>query len=158
FHQIWNARTNVGVEIILRDNASARRVLQPFRQCRLSRSEHRRDRQFAPITALLAQPTEMTGADSFQRARQRQSAPPAIVLADQGNAQGHIFCRRPWLPFVARVQHFRYTAPDESRALICYPETTRARTGFERVLHAERHLLYAEQRTSQLHAGGERLF
>src|SRR5262249_16849132 len=137
-NQIWNARTNARVEIILRDDASTGCFLQPFRQCRLSRNEHRRYRQLAPIMVLLAQPAEITGADSFEHARQGQSAPPAIVLADQSNADGHIFCGRPWFPFAARVQHFRYTAPDKSRALICYPETTRARTDFERVLHAER--------------------
>src|SRR5262249_35413435 len=108
--------------------------LQPFRQCRLPRSEHRRDWQLAPIMVLLSQPAETSRADSFEHAGQRQSAPPTPVLADQGNAQGCRLCRRLWFPFAARVQHFRYTAPDESRTLICYPETTPTRTGFERVL------------------------
>src|SRR5262249_31611082 len=153
--QIWNAGTNVGVEIILRDDASACRVLQPFRQRRLSRREHRRYRQLAPITVLLAQPAEITGADSFEHARQGQCPSPPIAFAHKSAPDHHIFWRRPWFPFIARVQHFRHIAPNESRALICYPETTRARAGFERVLYAERQLLHAEQRTGQFHAGGE---
>src|SRR6266478_9252407 len=37
-HQNWNARTNVDVEIISRNDACADRFLQPFHQCHLSGS------------------------------------------------------------------------------------------------------------------------
>src|SRR5262249_27230392 len=125
----------------------AHRSLKPFRQSRLPGSEHRRDRQFSPIMLLLAQTAEITGTDSFEHAGQAQRALPAVVLANQGNPQGHTLCRRLWFPFVTRIQHFRDNPPNESRALIGYPETAQARTAFQRMLHTERHLLHAEQRT-----------
>src|ERR1044071_8799439 len=111
---------------------------------------------------LLAQPAEVTGAISFEDAGQGQSSPPAPnafgVLANQGNAEGHSFCRRFWFPFTARIEHFGHTTPNESSALICYPHTTRTRTGYERVLHAERHLLYAEERTRYFPRRSKRIF
>src|SRR4029077_14458970 len=135
-------------------------LLQPLHRRDIPRRKNCRYWQFSSVNKRTPQPAEITGA-SFEHAGQGHRPPPAPnafgVLADQSDAQGRIFWFRPWFPFAARIQHFRYTAPDESRALICYPETTRTRTGFERVLHAERHLLHAEERTRYLHRRSKRI-
>src|SRR5437762_3655202 len=130
-YQIWNARTNIGVEIIWPDDASPDRLLQPFRQCHLSRSEHRRDRQLAPITVLLPQPAEISRADAIEHTRHGQRPPPPIVFAHKSATERHTFCRRFRFPFFEKVQHLDHSAPDEPRALIGYPKSTRPRPAFE---------------------------
>src|SRR5439155_10866822 len=77
-HQIWKARTNLDVEIISYNDACADKILQPFHQCRLSRSQHRRDRQLAPIMVLLTQAAEISRTKPIEHTRQGQHPSPTI--------------------------------------------------------------------------------
>src|SRR5207237_1401850 len=114
-----------------RDDACADRFLQPFHQCRLSGSEHRRDRQLAPIIILLAQPAEISRADPIEHTRHGQRPPPPIVFAHKSATEYRAFCRRFRFPFFARIQHLDHSAPDEPRALIGHPKSTWPWPAFE---------------------------
>ena len=75
-------------------DASTDRFLQPFRQYRLPRSEHRRYRQLAPIMVLLSQPAEITRADpssmrgSVKARRQRPFSRTKTTPRVAGSAVG----------------------------------------------------------------------
>src|SRR4029079_9956601 len=98
---------------------------------RLSGRQHRRDRQLASIMILLTQAAEISRADSIEYARHRQRPSPPIVFAHKSATERHTFCRRFRFPFFEKVQHLDHSAPDEPRALIAHPKSTRPRPRFE---------------------------
>src|SRR5262249_9582954 len=113
-----------GRQLPVRLALSADRFLQPFHQCRFSRSEHRRDWQLAPITVLLAQQAEISRTDAIEHTRHGQRPSPPIVFAHKSATERHTFCRRFRFPFFAKIQHLDHSAPDEPCALIGHPKST----------------------------------
>src|SRR6266496_2200177 len=106
-------------------------LLQPLHQRDIARRQNRRYRQLSSVTSRTSQPAEITGADPNERTRHGQRPPPPIVFAHESATERHTFCCRFRFPFFASIQHLDHSAPDEPRALIGHPKSTRPRPAFE---------------------------